>query len=286
MAENEKYDDNVIDVVIQDEIEFMKSLCNLSEDELLKEFNFEKFIGCENIGRLFNVSMLLGCIVVEIGQYPKEDNGYIQVAGYTPYIQYSIEETREVIENMAENFCTEEEALRDFYQFLNEEDEAKKKYPTFDEYKKNENVITAIDEPSNNERLYKWGEYYIWYSGDNPRRYTLIMNKWKAMELIIESTRGKEFTIEEIKEILDNKVTEKNFYGAVNQFLISGEDFTLFQSYRSPIAMIRADGQVYIFSNWDYSKTTGKYRNMFLNETKKDTLAKIKSGEYIFISEK
>jgi hypothetical protein len=27
--------------------------------------------------------------------------------------------------------------------------------------------------------------------------------------------------------------------------------------------------------------TTGKYRNQFLGETKKDTEAKIKSGEYI-----
>ena len=32
---------------------------------------------------------------------------------------------------------------------------------------------------------------------------------------------------------------------------------------------------------WDYSKTTGKYRNQFLGETKKETQAKIDSGEYI-----
>jgi len=32
---------------------------------------------------------------------------------------------------------------------------------------------------------------------------------------------------------------------------------------------------------WNYSNTTGKYRNIFLNETIKDTRAKIKSGEYI-----
>ena len=32
---------------------------------------------------------------------------------------------------------------------------------------------------------------------------------------------------------------------------------------------------------WNYSNTTGKYRNIFLNETIKDTKAKIKSGEYI-----
>ncbi len=32
---------------------------------------------------------------------------------------------------------------------------------------------------------------------------------------------------------------------------------------------------------WNYSNTTGKYRNIFLGETIKDTKAKIKSGEYI-----
>ena len=32
---------------------------------------------------------------------------------------------------------------------------------------------------------------------------------------------------------------------------------------------------------WNYSNTTGKYRNIFLNETIKDTRAKIKNGTYI-----
>ena len=32
---------------------------------------------------------------------------------------------------------------------------------------------------------------------------------------------------------------------------------------------------------WDYSSTTGRYRNKFLGETKKETQAKIDSGEYI-----
>ena len=31
---------------------------------------------------------------------------------------------------------------------------------------------------------------------------------------------------------------------------------------------------------WDYSTTTGKYRNIFLGEDKKETEKKIKSGEY------
>jgi len=169
------YDDEVINVIVADEIEFLKELFNFSTDEeLLKEFDFQEFIGSQNISRLFEITMYNGCIVIEIGQYPKEENGYIQVAGYKPYTQYSIEETREVIENMAEKICSEEEALQWFYEFLDEEDKAKKQYPSFEEYEENHNVISAIEEPPNNERLYEWGEYYIWYSGDNPNNYTMI----------------------------------------------------------------------------------------------------------------
>ena len=32
---------------------------------------------------------------------------------------------------------------------------------------------------------------------------------------------------------------------------------------------------------WNYSVTTSKYRNIFLEETKKDTEKKIESGEYV-----
>ena len=35
---------------------------------------------------------------------------------------------------------------------------------------------------------------------------------------------------------------------------------------------------------WDYSKTTGKYRNIFLNEKKKETEANLKQGKYRLIN--
>ena len=35
---------------------------------------------------------------------------------------------------------------------------------------------------------------------------------------------------------------------------------------------------------WDYSKTTGKYRNIFLNEKKKETEANLKQGRYKLIN--
>lgn len=66
-----------------------------------------------------------------------------------------------------------------------------------------------------------------------------------------------------------------------NQFIVTDGSFSYFQSYNSIIAKKKA-GRVYLDKRyWDYSVTTGKYRNMFLGETKKETEAKIASGEYI-----
>lgn len=67
-----------------------------------------------------------------------------------------------------------------------------------------------------------------------------------------------------------------------NQFIITDDDNNdYFQSYRSIIAK-RSQGKIYLDEYyWDYSRTTGKYRNEFLNEGIAETRAKIKSGEYI-----
>lgn len=66
-----------------------------------------------------------------------------------------------------------------------------------------------------------------------------------------------------------------------NQFIITTDKGKLFQSYDSAIALIEPCGQVHLSKHWDYSTTTGKYRNMFLGETKKETQRKIDSGEYL-----
>lgn len=66
-----------------------------------------------------------------------------------------------------------------------------------------------------------------------------------------------------------------------NQFIITDDDKTIFQSYSSVIAIQYANGKIVLDVNkWDYSKTTGTYRNQFLGETKKETQAKIDSGVY------
>ncbi len=69
-----------------------------------------------------------------------------------------------------------------------------------------------------------------------------------------------------------------------NQFILKGHNVEFFQSYNSIIAKREwtANGKkVTLDKNyWEYSVTTGKYRNQFLGESKADTRAKIESGEY------
>ena len=85
-----------------------------------------------------------------------------------------------------------------------------------------------------------------------------------------------------------------------NQFIIENEIEDLhteiyFQSYDTMIAkkvkkmtsdfnrspIMQYEEKIYLDKNyWDYSVTTGKYRNIFLNETKKETEKKIKDGIY------
>ena len=68
-----------------------------------------------------------------------------------------------------------------------------------------------------------------------------------------------------------------------NQFIIRDDEknITYFQSYKTIIVKMD-NGKTFLDENsWDYSVTTGKYRNLFLGETKKETEKKIKSGEYI-----
>lgn len=66
-----------------------------------------------------------------------------------------------------------------------------------------------------------------------------------------------------------------------NQFTIITSDGEYFQSYDSVIAFKDNEGNVTLDDyTWDYSRTTGKYRNEFLSEGIVETRAKIKSGEY------
>ena len=70
-----------------------------------------------------------------------------------------------------------------------------------------------------------------------------------------------------------------------NQFYLTDNDGNdYFQSYNSLIAK-RSKGQIYLDEYfWNYSRTTAKYRNQFLNETTKETERKINDGTYTLIN--
>ncbi len=70
-----------------------------------------------------------------------------------------------------------------------------------------------------------------------------------------------------------------------NQFTFSDEKYEYFQSYSTIIARRSWEHGVELDErSWDCSKTTGKYRNIFLGESKKETEHKIKTGEYKLVN--
>ena len=87
-----------------------------------------------------------------------------------------------------------------------------------------------------------------------------------------------------IKKVKVSNMTSSNGNKIANQFIIETESGLYFQSYNSIIAYKPfTHGLKTILDKdyWEYSTTTGKYRNLFLNEDKKETERKIKSGQYV-----
>lgn len=79
---------------------------------------------------------------------------------------------------------------------------------------------------------------------------------------------------------VENMTSNRSGREVANQFTIyTDSDGVYFQSYRTIIARIYR-GVTTLDKNWDYSRTTGKYRNQFLGESKAETERKIKAGEY------
>jgi len=76
----------------------------------------------------------------------------------------------------------------------------------------------------------------------------------------------------------------KKEWGVPEQYVIDHEKSIYFQSFNSIIAA-KIKGKIFLDAEkWNYSKTTGKYRNLFLNEDIKTTREKIASGEYKLIN--
>jgi len=70
-----------------------------------------------------------------------------------------------------------------------------------------------------------------------------------------------------------------------NQFVVKFEKGQIFQSYKSIVAVTFYNFEKYFLgSAWSYSRTTGKYRNIFLNNTKEDVLKDIKNKKAIVLN--
>jgi len=72
-----------------------------------------------------------------------------------------------------------------------------------------------------------------------------------------------------------------NQFKVKNQFILKDNKGNQYlQSYDSIIVKRDINNKITLGQNWDYSTTTGKYRNLYLKETKKETEANIASGVY------
>ena len=78
------------------------------------------------------------------------------------------------------------------------------------------------------------------------------------------------------------KNIEGNHGPIKNQFIIEDDNGAIFfQSYQTIIAK-KENGKIILDrEDWDYSPTTGRYRNIFLGENKAETEKKIKAGIYL-----
>ncbi len=82
---------------------------------------------------------------------------------------------------------------------------------------------------------------------------------------------------------VENMTSKASGREVANQFIIYGDHGTMyFQSYNSIICLINKNGRVTLDKKyWDYSRTTGKYRNQFLGENITETRKKIENGTYL-----
>lgn len=93
-----------------------------------------------------------------------------------------------------------------------------------------------------------------------------------------------------MQEIINKLVNYESSYKPLTKFgnetknaeIISFENGQILKCYDTIIA-IKLDKDIYLTEYWDYSKTTGYYRNNFLNETKKETLDKINNKTHKMI---
>ena len=98
--------------------------------------------------------------------------------------------------------------------------------------------------------------------------------------LTLEDMPSKDKKLVNIAKV-ENFKSNRSGLPIANQFRITLQNgIEVFQSYNS-IICVKANGETYLDENrWNYSRTTSRYRNIFLNETTVETVKKIGLGAY------
>ena len=85
-----------------------------------------------------------------------------------------------------------------------------------------------------------------------------------------------------MKNIKIENMQNRNGNTVPNQFVLRTIDGVYFQSYQTVIAFVPVDLTLPIMLDpkWNCSRTTSKYRTLFLGESTAETQAKIDNGDY------
>ncbi len=100
----------------------------------------------------------------------------------------------------------------------------------------------------------------------------LIYNCRKTKELVKPKQKGKVNSMQNFNEkkfltVSVEQMINDRGNGAMNQFVIHDGNLLMFQSYNSLIAVVNYDTrEIILGSDWDYSVTTGKHRNIFFRD--------------------
>lgn len=87
----------------------------------------------------------------------------------------------------------------------------------------------------------------------------IIYNCSKGTEHVVKPKQKGKVNEMKVEQLINNRGN-----GAMNQFVIRTDKTLTFQSYDSTIAVVDYYAKaVVIYPDWDYSKTTGKHRNIF-----------------------
>ena len=104
-----------------------------------------------------------------------------------------------------------------------------------------------------------------------------------TFNLTLEDMPSRDKKLSNIAKV-ENFKSSKSGQPIANQFIITLQNgIEVFQSYNS-IICVKANNETYLDQNrWNYSRTTSRYRNQFLNETTVETVKKIGFGNYTMV---